>query len=185
MSICLASAVLLVCSNFTAGSLATCRMRRCLASQIVAADLFSPPMPPGCSITVNLTSIQYETLAVVKYPPSAINTIIFSSFLESLVNIRGQTELKWSNWNSFSALVWTQDTKALRFSSRIRIDMVRMLVLIRQIGTHDDKWPVTRQKESFFSDFNRNGTTQALHGTIRSMTFQRLCCQLTKSGLLI
>ncbi|XP_060748776.1 5-hydroxytryptamine receptor 3A-like isoform X2 [Tachysurus vachellii] len=70
---------LLVFSNLMDGSLATCITRRCLANQLVALELFSPPMPPECTVTVNLTSIQYETLSV--------------------------------------------DTKALRFSSRIRIDM--------------------------------------------------------------
>ncbi|KAB5554057.1 hypothetical protein PHYPO_G00045710 [Pangasianodon hypophthalmus] len=70
---------LIVCSNFMVGSLASCITRRCLASKLVAMQLFSPPMPLECTITVNLTSIQYETLSV--------------------------------------------DTKALRFSSRIRIDM--------------------------------------------------------------
>ncbi|XP_058273243.1 uncharacterized protein LOC131370144 [Hemibagrus wyckioides] len=70
---------LLVCSNLMVGSLATCITRRCLASKLVALELFSPPMPLECAVTVNLTSIQYETLSV--------------------------------------------DTKALRFSSRIRIDM--------------------------------------------------------------
>ncbi|XP_053509739.1 5-hydroxytryptamine receptor 3A-like [Ictalurus furcatus] len=70
---------LIVCSNFMVGSLATCVTRRCLANKLVAMELFSPPMPPECTIAVNLTSIQYETLSV--------------------------------------------DTKTLRFSSRIRIDM--------------------------------------------------------------
>ncbi|XP_046722603.1 5-hydroxytryptamine receptor 3A-like [Silurus meridionalis] len=55
---------LIVCSSFTVGSLATCVTRRCLASKLIAMQLFSPPMPPECTITVNLTSIQYETLSV-------------------------------------------------------------------------------------------------------------------------
>lgn len=67
------------------GSLATCVTRRCLANKLVAMELFSPPMPPECTITVNLTSIQYETLSVVKYPPATINMIIFSSFLALLM----------------------------------------------------------------------------------------------------
>ncbi|XP_060758366.1 5-hydroxytryptamine receptor 3A-like [Neoarius graeffei] len=61
------------------GSLANCVTRRCLARKLVAMELFSPPMPSGCTVTVILKSIQYETLSV--------------------------------------------DTKALRFSSRIRIEM--------------------------------------------------------------
>ncbi|KAG9264585.1 5-hydroxytryptamine receptor 3A-like [Astyanax mexicanus] len=41
-----------------------CVSRRCLANEFIKKDLYSPPQPPGCAITVNLTSIQYQTLSV-------------------------------------------------------------------------------------------------------------------------
>ncbi|XP_062841092.1 5-hydroxytryptamine receptor 3A-like [Trichomycterus rosablanca] len=69
----------IVWSDLMVGFSTSCLTRRCLANELVAKELFSAPQSQGCSIVVNLTSIQYETLAV--------------------------------------------DTKALRFSSRIKIQM--------------------------------------------------------------
>ncbi|KAG9264584.1 5-hydroxytryptamine receptor 3A-like [Astyanax mexicanus] len=69
---------LIACSDVVAEN-TTCFSRRCLANEMIAKELFSPPQPPSCAVKVNLTSIQYETLSV--------------------------------------------DTKTLRFTSRIKIEM--------------------------------------------------------------
>ncbi|XP_072550469.1 5-hydroxytryptamine receptor 3A-like [Salminus brasiliensis] len=46
------------------GSTAPCATRRCLAEEFIKMKLFSSPQPPECIVTVNLTSIQYQTLSV-------------------------------------------------------------------------------------------------------------------------
>ncbi|XP_072550471.1 5-hydroxytryptamine receptor 3A-like [Salminus brasiliensis] len=46
------------------GSTNLCVSRRCLANELIKKELYSPPQPPECTITVNLTSIQYQTLSV-------------------------------------------------------------------------------------------------------------------------
>ncbi|KAL7850759.1 hypothetical protein SRHO_G00201080 [Serrasalmus rhombeus] len=46
------------------GPATACVSRRCLANEIIEKKLYSPPQPPECAISVNLTSIQYQTLSV-------------------------------------------------------------------------------------------------------------------------
>ncbi|KAF5902657.1 5-hydroxytryptamine receptor 3A-like [Clarias magur] len=71
---------LLLCSNFIVESLATCTTRRCLATNIIAMELFSPPMPPGCRITVTMSINPFNTIVTLILPSVLIMIADLGSF---------------------------------------------------------------------------------------------------------
>ncbi|KAI4900558.1 hypothetical protein NFI96_026746, partial [Prochilodus magdalenae] len=111
-----------------------CVSRRCLANDLIAKGLYSPPQPPTCAVLVNLTTIQYETLSV------DTKTLRFSSRIKIEMEWN-DPDLAWSDPQyNFTELmlpvdkIWTPDM-TVDNAVETEVKPVSTDILVRQDGT--------------------------------------------------
>ncbi|XP_036446323.1 5-hydroxytryptamine receptor 3A-like [Colossoma macropomum] len=125
---------LIVWFNVMVGAVSPCVSRRCLANDLIAKGLYSPPQPPTCAVMVNLTSIQYETLSV------DTKTLRFSSRIKIEMEWR-DPDLAWSDQQyKFTELmlpvdkIWTPDL-TVDNAVETEVKPVSTDILVGQDGT--------------------------------------------------